>query len=426
MLHFFYMLLSYLVQPLVLLTMWKRGYIQPAYRNRLCERYGYYSVQPKPPAGGILVHAASVGEVIAATPLIKTIQEKYPDLAITVTTVTPTGSARVLAAFENAVSHFYLPYDLPGAVQRFLNFVEPKLIIVIETELWPNLIRQAHRQNIPFVIANARLSPRSAKRYGWIKAGLKNMFDRISLVMAQDAVSAERYLNLGFNPKRLINTGNLKFDLEITDELHQKVEEAKQNLALGDRPVWIAGSTHEGEEKIILEAHQQLLLKFPDLILILVPRHPERFVGVEELLIKSGINYLKRSDKQPLTPQTQVLLGDTMGEMMTFYGLAQIAFVGGSLVNHGGHNPLEPIAFELPVISGVHTFNFPEIFTKLHDVKGVIEITRDTKQLIRTVNFLLENPDACKKIGQAGYDVLLENQGALKRHVALLAPYLER
>lgn len=426
MLRIFYTVISYIIQPFILLMMWKRGYKQPAYRHRLFERYGCYHELAKPVAGGIIVHAASVGEVIAATPLIREIQTAYPELPITVTTVTPTGSARVKSAFGNSVSHFYLPYDLPDAVLRFLNFINPKLMIVIETELWPNLIHQVHKKGIAFIIANARLSPRSAKRYGWIKPSVEHMLNKISLIMAQDAVSAERYLALGFSPEKLVNTGNLKFDLEITDTLRDKVDNTKQELNLANRPVWIAGSTHEGEEKLILDVHRQLLSQWPDLVLILVPRHPERFGTVEELLVKSNLNYIKRTDKHPLKPNTQVLLGDTMGEMMQLYGLAKIVFVGGSLVKHGGHNPLEPIAFELPVISGVHTFNFPEIFEKLRYVKGVVEVKSDAQDVAQAVHFLLSNADVCQKISQAGFDVLQENQGALKRHMALIAPYLEK
>ena len=426
MLQFFYTVLSYLIQPLVLLIMWQRGIKQPDYRKRLAERYACYNGLSAPEPQGIVIHAASVGEVIAATPLIKAIQTQYPALPITVTTVTPTGSARVKAAFGHSVSHFYLPYDLPDAVNRFLAFVKPKLFIVIETELWPNLIHQIHKKQIPFVIANARLSPRSVKRYGWIKPHLQKMLAEISLILAQDSVSAERYISLGFDAKHLINTGNLKFDLEINEQLRKQVRETEQALNLTIRPVWIAGSTHEGEEKMLLEAHQRLLEKSPDLVLILVPRHPERFHQVEELIKSLKIPYQLRTQNQPLEADTQVLLGNTMGEMMLLYGLAQIAFVGGSLVKHGGHNPLEPIAFELPVISGIHTFNFPEVFEKLRTVNGVIEINSSVESIVEAVNYLLEHPELCRRISQAGYDVLKENQGALKRHLTLLAPYLEK
>lgn len=406
--------------------MWKKSLKQPNYRKRLSERYGIYPHFTKPTPNGIIVHAASVGEVIAATPLIKAIQVRYPKLPITITTVTPTGSARVKDAFGESVSHFYLPYDLPDAINRFIDFVQPKLMIVIETELWPNLIARFHQRNIPFIVANARLSPRSAKRYGWIKCALKGTWQRINMILAQDKVSEQRYLDLGYPHEKLVNTGNLKFDLEITKHLREKVFETVEALNVSKRLVWIAGSTHEGEEKIILNAHQELLKKHPDLLLILVPRHPERFNQVEELIQKSGLSYKKRSQFEPLEQTIQVLLGDTMGEMMVLYGLAEIAFVGGSLVKHGGHNPLEPIAFELPVISGVHTYNLPEIFAKLRSVHGVIEIESSAVALAQTVAFLLENRNAREKIARYGFEVLKENQGALARHLHLLAPYLEK
>lgn len=426
MLRFIYTLLSYLIQPLLLIMMWQRGFKLPEYRHRLGERYGFYRNIPQPPANGIAIHAASVGEVIAATPLIKAIQAHYPDLPITITTVTPTGSARVKSAFGESVTHIYLPYDLPFAIKRFLRFIQPKLFIVIETELWPNLIRQMRLNGIPFVIANARLSPRSAKRYGWIIGAVRNMLNDVSMILAQDQVSADRYLALGFPKDQLINTGNLKFDLEISDALRQQVTQTANELNLQQRPVWIAGSTHEGEEKLILEAHQALLKRYPELLLILVPRHPERFERVESLIKKMAMPYALRSENQPISAETQVLLGNTMGEMMLLYGLAQIAFVGGSLVKHGGHNPLEPIAFELPVISGIHTFNFPEVFTKLREVHGVIEIESSSEALIQAVDLCLNDTELDKRISRAGFAVLQENQGALQRHLTLLAPYIEK
>lgn len=426
MIRLLYICLSYLLQPFILLLMWYKGRKQPAYRKRLWERYGVYDETEKPKAKGVIIHAASVGEVIAATPLIKEIGKKYPNLPLIVTTVTPTGSERVNAAFGNSVSHFYLPYDLPDAVERFLNFVDPKLMIVIETELWPNLIRKVNLRNIPFIIANARLSPRSARRYGWVRQSIKDMLNQISLIMAQDEVSKERYLALGYKAEKMVNTGNLKFDLEITSELRQSVLETKTALNLNERPIWIAGSTHEGEEKLILDTHKLLLQDYPNLVLILVPRHPERFSIVELLIEKSELNYVKRSLNQPLDSNTQVLLGDTMGEMMLLYGMSNIAFVGGSLVKHGGHNPLEPIAFNIPVISGFFTYKFPEIFEKLRKVKGVVEVESTAEALFDSIELLLEQPELGQEIAQAGFEVLRENQGALKRHIDLLAPYLEK
>lgn len=432
MIYWIYTFLAYLLQPFILLEMFRRSLKQKAYRRRLCERYAFYvsksnpQPKPKPKPNGIIVHAASVGEVIAITPLVKTLQRFYPNLPITLTTVTPTGSERVKVAFGDSVSHFYLPYDLPDAVSRFLNHTQPKAIIVVETELWPTLIRVANKRKIPFIIANARLSLRSAKRYGMIKKYLQPMLNGISLIMSQDKVSADRYLELGIKPRRLVNTGNLKFDLEVSEKLTQKVERVKAKLNMSHRPIWVAGSTHEGEDKLLLEAHQNLLKTYPDLLLILVPRHPERFNSVAELIEKEQMTFIRRSEKQPLTDNITVLLGDTMGEMLLFYGLSQIAFVGGSLVKHGGHNPLEPIAFKLPVISGRYTYNFTEIFSKLKSVNGVVKIESNVEELEQAVRSLLENANYRQQIGEAGYQVLKENQGALQRHLDLLKPYLEK
>lgn len=422
--RFFYTSLMYLCQPFILFFMWLRGFKSPNYRKRLGERYGLYGDAPRPQPNGIVVHAASVGEVIAATPLVRKLQQDYPHLPITFTTVTPTGSDRVKAAFGDKVSHYYLPYDLPCAINRFIDFVQPKLCIVIETELWPNLIRQLFLRNIPFIVANARLSARSARRYGKVKPRLQGMWSHISLIAAQDHISGKRYLDLGFAKEKLCLTGNIKYDLVVTNELREKVK-ALRHLWGEDRPIWIAASTHEGEEEIILKTHRALLEKYPDLLLLLVPRHPERFTPVAELLEKEKLRFIRRSTGNTPTANTQVILGDTMGELMLMYGAADIAFVGGSLVKHGGHNPLEPLAFKMPVISGKYTFNFPEVFRTLLEVQGVLEVNSTPNALERAVELLLNSPEARERIGHAGYEVLLENRGALQRLLTLLKPYLD-
>lgn len=425
MLHIGYTVLSYLLQPAVLLMFYCLGIKQPEYRKRLKERYGFYGNTPKANTEGVVIHAASVGEVIAATPLIKALQANYPNLPLTVTTFTPTGSARVKAAFGESVNHVYLPFDLPFVVKRFLKFVRPKLFIVIETELWPNLISQISRENIPLVIANARLSARSAARYGKIQKHLQKMWSQISLILAQDTVSGQRYIDLGVDPQKLICCGNLKFDISVDEALREKIVQTKQQLGIENRLIWIAGSTHEGEEQLILEAHQSLLERYPNLLLLLVPRHPERFAAVEDLIKSFGLRYHKRSENPIFLQNTDVLLGDTMGEMMLLYGLSNIAFVGGSLIKRGGHNPLEPIAFALPVISGKHTFNFPEIFTKLRKVDGFIEVDSSKAALADAVSMLLQTPQTAEKISEAGYQVLKQNQGALARHLQQISRYLE-
>ncbi|MDO5054290.1 MAG: lipid IV(A) 3-deoxy-D-manno-octulosonic acid transferase [Pasteurella oralis] len=425
MLRFFYTILLYLIQPIVVLFMFGRSLKAPNYRKRLNERYGFYCGLTSPKPNGIIVHAASVGEVIAATPLIKRIQLQYPDLPITVTTVTPTGSDRVQAAFSTSVSHVYLPYDLPDAVNRFISFIQPQICIVIETEIWPNLITQLKKRDIPFIIANARLSARSAKRYGWFKQSLHPVFDNISLIAAQDDVSGKRYLALGYDPERLKYTGNIKYDLTTNGNLLEKINTLKTEWGK-DRPVWIAASTHEGEEELILESHRLLLNKYPNLLLILVPRHPERFNTVAELIEKHKFRYIRRSANIAPPATTQVVLGDTMGELMLLYGIADIALVGGSLAKHGGHNPLEPLTFKLPVLSGKYTFNFPEVFTKLLQVQGALEVNENTKAITNAVEKFLDSAELRARYGNAGYEVLVENRGALQRLLDLLAPYLSK
>ncbi|OOF54561.1 3-deoxy-D-manno-octulosonic acid transferase [Rodentibacter genomosp. 2] len=422
--RFFYTCLMYLIQPLVLLFMWGRGFKAPDYRKRWGERYGFYRRLAAPTPHGIVIHAASVGEVIAATPLVRRIQQDYPDLSITFTTVTPTGSERVKAAFGESVTHCYLPYDLPYSINRFIDFIQPKLCIVIETELWPNLISQLHYRDIPFIVANARLSSRSARRYGKVRARLQNMWSQISLIAPQDQISEKRFLELGYPQDKLKSTGNIKYDLTLNQVLLEQIQILRDQWAK-KRQIWIAASTHEGEEEIILQAHRQLLEKYPNLLLLLVPRHPERFNSVAALIQKEKFQFIRRSSGELPNVATQIILGDTMGEMMLMYGVSTIAFVGGSLVKHGGHNPLEPLAFKIPVISGKHTFNFPEVFRTLVEMQGVLEVNSTVKALERAVEALLNSKEARLRLGHAGYEVLMENRGALSRLFDLLKPYLE-
>ncbi|MFQ1023739.1 lipid IV(A) 3-deoxy-D-manno-octulosonic acid transferase [Avibacterium paragallinarum] len=423
--HRIYTCIMYLVQPLIWLFILLRSLKASAYRQRIGERYGLYASSQTPPKpNGVLIHAASVGEVIAATPLVKAIQRCYPELPITLTTVTPTGSERVKEAFGDQVSHFYLPYDLPGAIKRFIRFIQPKVCIVIETEIWPNLIYQLHKQHVPFIIANARLSARSANRYGWLESYIQAILSKISLIAPQDNISGQRYLKLGYDPEKLKLTGNIKYDLVLSESLLGEAEKLKAQWKQ-QRPVWVAASTHEGEESLILESHRLLLQSFPDLLLILVPRHPERFNEVAEQIEKQHFTFVRRSENRAPQADTQVVLGDTMGELMLMYALADVAFVGGSLVKRGGHNPLEPLAFQIPVVSGKYTFNFPEVYRNLMEVQGFVEVNNNAAAIARAVEILLNSSALRERTGKAGYGVLLENRGALQRLLDLLQPYLK-
>lgn len=416
-----YTLLLYLIQPFVWLKLLWRSRKAPAYRQRWLERYGFCKNKVKP--NGILVHAVSVGETIAAIPLIKALQQKYPQLPITVTTMTPTGSERVKSLLKDSVSHVYLPYDLPGAIKRFLKTTKPKIVIIMETELWPNLISQCYKQKIPLIIANARLSERSAARYGKLGKAVKQLFSKISMVAAQNQQDGERFVSLGLPADHLAITGSIKFDINLSNEQRQNINQLKQQWQL-KRPVLIAASTHSGEDEIILTAFKKLLLKHANLLLILVPRHPERFKTVEKLISDNGFNYLKRSTNQIPTEQTQIVLGDTMGELLELYAMADIAFVGGSLVKQGGHNPLEPALHHIAIITGEYFFNFQVICEQLIEAQGMIVCTNSADDLYSTIDRLLNDNSRRVQLGENAYLVLKQNQGALSRLLAVINHYL--
>ncbi|RLM18710.1 3-deoxy-D-manno-octulosonic acid transferase [Brenneria alni] len=420
MLQTLYTVLLYLIQPLIWIRLWLRGRKAPAYRRRWSERYGFCAEKVKP--DGIMLHSVSVGETLAAIPLVRALRHRYPNLPITVTTMTPTGSERVRSAFGDTVYHVYLPYDLPCSLRRFFDQIRPKVVIIMETELWPNLVAELHKRNIPLVIANARLSARSAAGYKKIGRLTKYMLRRITLVAAQNQEDGERFIDLGLKRSSLTVTGSLKFDISVTPELAARAVTLRRQWA-PHRPVWIATSTHEGEESIVLAAHRQLLTNFPDLLLILAPRHPERFSTTQALTQSLGFNYTLRSSGELPSASTQVIVGDTMGELMLLYGIADLAFVGGSLVERGGHNPLEAAAHAIPVLMGPHTFNFKDICNKLEQADGLITVT-DTASLAKEVGNLLADEDYRRYYGRHAVEVLHQNQGALQKLLSLLEPYL--
>ncbi|MBW7981063.1 lipid IV(A) 3-deoxy-D-manno-octulosonic acid transferase [Enterobacillus tribolii] len=420
MLQTLYTVLLYLIQPLIWIRLWMRGRKAPAYRKRWAERYGFCAGKVAP--DGIMLHSVSVGETLAAIPLVRALRHRYPSLPITVTTMTPTGSERAISAFGNDVHHVYLPYDLPGSLNRFLNEVRPKLVIVMETELWPNLIQALHKRNIPLIIANARLSARSAKGYSRLGGFIRDVLQKITLIAAQNREDGERFISLGLKRQQLAVTGSLKFDISVTPELAARAVTLRRQWA-SRRPVWIAASTHDGEDGLLLEAHRRLLQQFPDLLLILVPRHPERFPVAQALTEKAGLSYILRSSGEIPAAETQVVIGDTMGELMVLYGIADLAFVGGSLVERGGHNPLEPAAHAIPVLMGPHTLNFKDICAKLEASDGLITVTGED-DLVKEITTLLTDEDYRRYYGRHAVEVLHQNQGALQRLLQLLEPYL--
>ena len=352
--RFLYSSLLYLVSPLVLGRLYWRARKAPAYGLRKAERFGFIDL---PPDGRpvIWVHSVSVGETIASAPMVKALQTQYPDHKILVTTMTPTGSEQVRKIHGHTVEHVYAPYDLPDAVSRFLNKVNPKLAVIIDTELWPNTVAACHKRNIPVVIANARLSVRSAHGYAKFGRLIKNMLQQISMIAAQDENGGERFVELGLPESQLAITGCVKFDLDIAPEIINAGKALRQQWQAGmasNIQLLVAASTHEGEDQQILDAFKKIVAENSRAKLLLVPRHPERFDSIFNLIQQNGFDGVRHSHGSTTTPETQVILGDTMGEMMKFYAASDVAFVGGSLVATGGHNMLEPAALGVTGIIG--------------------------------------------------------------------------
>jgi 3-deoxy-D-manno-octulosonic-acid transferase len=418
--RFLYTLLLYLALPLVLLRLLWRGVRNPAYRRRWSERFGRFPHTP--PAGAIWIHAVSVGEAIAAFPLVQRLRERQPARPIVFTTTTPTGSERVVrqfgAAIHTGVHHGYLPYDLPDAVARFLARSRPAVAVIMETELWPNMYAACAARRIPIIVANARLSARSAAGYRRIAGLTRATLHRVTLIAAQGETDAARFRALGAPADRVRVTGNLKFDLDLPPDLERRAGELRRAWG-AQRPVWIAASTHDGEEQQILAAHSQARRQAPDLLLVLLPRHPERFDRIAALCAERGHRVVRRSEQRPCEPGTDVFLADSMGEALLFYAAADVAFVGGSLVPAGGHNPLEPAALARPVLYGPHMFNFEEISRLLRDAGGSRQVD-DAGELAQAIVDYLDDPALRRQTGQRALEVVEQNRGALNRLLELI------
>lgn len=411
--RFLYSMLFYMALPVVTGRLYWRARKAPAYKQRIGERFAFNLANIKP--HGIWIHAVSVGESIAAAPMINALLEAHPELPITITCMTPTGSERIKSMFGDRVQHCYMPYDAPCIAKRFLKKLQPKLAVIMETELWPNHIYYCHKMNIPVVLANARLSERSAKGYAKFSKVTRPMFESINWIAVQTQTEAKRFIELGALAENVAVIGSIKFDINVEAELTKKANELRKKWQSTARPTWIAASTHAGEDEIVLEAHRQLLAQHPNALLILVPRHPERFNEVYELTAKH-FKAVRRSAQTLVTQQTQVLVGDTMGELLFLYALADIAFVGGSLVDTGGHNVLEPVALHKPVICGPHLYNFQEITNQLADANA-LAIVNNSQELFLQLKRLFEDQALMEQMVQGGNRIMQHNQGALERLV---------
>lgn len=405
-----YTLLLYLVLPLVLLRLLLRSLRAPAYRLRWSERLGEVPDGVHP--GGLWIHAVSVGEVQAVAPLVRQLRLAHPRLPVHITTTTPTGSTRVERLFGQEVTHSYLPYDLPLLLRRFLKRVRPAAFLMVETEIWPNLLRTCRQQGIPSLLANARLSARSARGYRRVERFAREVFALIDRVAAQSVDDAARFAALGVPQAAIEVTGSIKFDMEIPASIAEQAEVMR--LSWRGRPVWVAASTHEGEDEIVLAAHARLLQDIPTALLVLVPRHPERFERVSLQVIKAGLELAKHSDRLPPGGEVQVYLGDTMGELTVLLGAADAAFFGGSLARVGGHNMLEAAAQGVPVCFGPHTFNFA-LISKMLLACGAGRQVEDAESLASVMRDWLGDASVRSAAGEAGRHMVRQNRGALAR-----------
>ncbi|AJQ93919.1 3-deoxy-D-manno-octulosonic-acid transferase [Gynuella sunshinyii YC6258] len=367
----------------------------------------------------IWFHAVSLGESVAATPLIERCQQELASFEYLITNTTATGAEYIQKHFGNSVFHQYLPYDHPWIVRRFLRKLAPKILVIMETEMWPNLLHECDKKNITVLLANGRMNPKSAGRYLKAPALTEPMFAAIQKVAVQTESDYQQFVRLGFASEQLILCGNLKFDQALDED---KIIIGKQWYQQWQRPVWIAASTHQGEEDLALEVHKRLLQSYPDLLLILVPRHPERFDMVANKVESYGLNFVRHGQEQIPQSDTQVFLGDTLGQLISYYQASDICFVGGSLVPVGGHNPLEPAALGKPVLMGPETFKCEDICKQLSEAGGLVRVRTDS--LFKEVDLLLQSPARREQLAEAGKQMVDRSRGAVIRQFHVIEEML--
>ncbi|ELR63999.1 3-deoxy-D-manno-octulosonic-acid transferase [Photobacterium marinum] len=422
MLRHLYSTLLYLATPFFLRKLYKSYPDKPAVGRRWPEHFG--SCPPLDKTSPIWIHAVSVGEVLAASEFIKTLHRHYPELAILLTTTTSTGAAQA-DKLSDIVEHRYMPLDFGWAVRRFLHRVRPRALFIMETELWPNTLHEVQRAEIPVCVLNARLSERSCLRYQKVQPLFNIVKKNIDLLLCQHQDDAERFHRLGVKEHQLGVTGSMKFDISVSNKLQLQGQQLRQ--LIGQRPVWIAASTHEGEDEQILAAFHQIKTQYPESLLILVPRHPERFSSVAELCNREGFKTVRRTEagENPISASDDIYLGDTMGEMMILLAAADVAFVGGSLLGDkvGGHNLLEPAALAKPIITGPSYFNFTDITEQLI-ARGGCQICESADMLASQVSALFANNEKQQAMGSNALSVVKDNQGAIARSIEAIRQYL--
>lgn len=412
-----YSLLLPLLIPVVILHLLLRGLKNPDYFKRWGERFGFNNIHPDTPV--IWVHAVSVGEARAAVPLINELFRRYPDTSVLVTTMTPTGSAEVSRQLGDRVLHCYVPYDLSWSVERFLDQVNPCITVTLETELWPNIFNGCKQRGIPIVVANARMSESSMRGYLRFEKLTRITLQKVSLIAAQSRADARRLRRMGAPDDIISITGSIKFEIKLPASLREAAESLRRDFG-SMRPVWIAASTHDDEEKQILVALRELKRSYPDLLLLIAPRHPERFVPVAKISRRDGYNTALRSELQgPVSEDIEVIVADSMGELLKLYAASDVAFVGGSLVPVGGHNVLEACAVGLPVIFGPHMHNFDEI-SQLTLSRQAGKQVNSTTELVAAVATYLDDANLRFETGEKGKKLVQQNRGALERTAELI------
>ncbi|MBQ4834025.1 lipid IV(A) 3-deoxy-D-manno-octulosonic acid transferase [Pseudoalteromonas sp. MMG010] len=419
----FYSLALLLISPLIIFYLYVlRGKKNPAYRKHFMQRFGFVSKQLfKTPTRPLVIHCASVGEVLAASSLINALKQAHPELNLLITCNTPTGREQIKAQFKNTVQSCYLPIDFSGASARFLKRVNPQALCILETELWPNLIAHSHKQNIPVLVVNARLSEKSFKGYQKVEQLTHIIMRSITLLASHNEADAKRFISLGLNKDKSHVTGSIKFDISPTAQQIHTVEVLKQQYN-SQRFIWVAGSTHPIEHEKVLAAHQILLKTQPDALLIIAPRHSEQFEKVAALLSQKTMSFSRRSENN--YQNESVLLADTLGELQCLYAAANISFIGGSLIARGGHNPLESAAFSVGVISGPHTYNFDHVYPELIKLKGACIVHNEEELATALVNYS-NNTKACQILGKKAAQCVINNQGAIDKTLALINQFLE-
>ncbi|HYN55550.1 MAG TPA: lipid IV(A) 3-deoxy-D-manno-octulosonic acid transferase [Methylotenera sp.] len=412
-----YTFLLYLLLPFTPLKLLWRGRKQPEYLQHWCERYGFYSVLINKPV--IWLHCVSVGETRAAAPLVKALLQQYPNHRVLLTHTTPTGRATSEQLFGDSISRVYLPYDVPFAVNRFLKHFKPAVGVLMETELWFNLIAGCKRQNIPLLLVNARLSEKSAIGYAKLGRLVNEGLQSLSAIAAQTQEDKTRLQSLGAH--HLTVAGNLKFDVRPPQDAIQQGQHLRALLGT-HRAVFLAASTREGEEAIILDA--LAAINVANLLTVIVPRHPQRFNEVEALLQQRGLTYQKRSNLlQAIDDKTNYILGDSMGELFTYYAACDLALIGGSLLPFGGQNLIEAAVMGRAILIGPHTFNFADVTKNGVQADAVIQV-KDATELREKIEYLLNNKTICEQMGAAGLRFTQASTGATAKVMQLIAVHL--